>query len=586
MATIKPTAESLKFDSLKHIITNDVEQFMAAMKQLPSMKFCFEDRDLLLLDHVMVSIMGYGNFNRHAYKGFSPLMIAVKIQRPLICEALLSHEHAYNESIVDSLNSIIPVADVATHCHSYFQEPSLVEHSIIVASEFQSTSMLIQLCSTDFTALGITSNILYYLDKDKIIVLANAMQSNGDLPPWMLTALWTYLVETIVDIFDAEGDKLHQRKEKLQNLLNQPCKKLDEYSSDELASFVKTMLDMNANINLQSDYGKYTLLMVIVLNPSLLEKLHKSPSMLDELICKSDQSKKTKFGDTALMCAASKENDLCRSIMDKLVINGADITTKNNDKDTILMETVQKTNLNSLDDIKFLLENGADAIINEISSNNYTALMYRIKKIICRQSIDILKPSIELLLEHGADPNITCWSDGSVLHLALDSVKGLMLTDSSYSIDSDYLCDVLKLLLDAGTRTTHLDRENNTALMLASSIGNVEAIKLIMEYSDKFDVQEMYNDVRKSSAGDSLFTKVASRSPTLMRCIKSMHPLHAQNDNGMTALEHAIKYGRHDAVKYLLEAGSQLCVETLERYYPYRYEEKQMRDILSPYYKE
>lgn len=88
-----------------------------------------------------------------------------------------------------------------------------------------------------------------------------------------------------------------------------------------------------------------------------------------------------------------------------------------------------------------------------------------------------------VLLEHGANPNIKVDRFGTPLNIAASSADNLVGGDHK-KIEQERL-KILKLLLSKGAMTDNMDESNRTPLCAASDNNNLEAVKALMEAGAK-----------------------------------------------------------------------------------------------------
>ena len=115
------------------------------------------------------------------------------------------------------------------------------------------------------------------------------------------------------------------------------------------------------------------------------------------------------------------------------------------------------------EEIKLLLENGAD--VNFSNNNKSSLLILASRNSNTTSNIETVK----LLLENGADVN-------------LKNINGATpLTVASRNSNNGSNIETVKLLLENGADVNLKDKDDWTALMLASHGSNIETVKLLME---------------------------------------------------------------------------------------------------------
>jgi len=139
------------------------------------------------------------------------------------------------------------------------------------------------------------------------------------------------------------------------------------------------------------------------------------------------------------------------------------------------------------DQVEALLQQGAD--VNSVDSDGDSALYYALSN----GNFHI----VDLLLRHGANPNIAGMS-GNPLQVAADQGwSGVVASLLSHGADADHRgtggltatmlaagsgkTDVLRSLCAAGANLDALDDDGDTALFYAASRGQVDAVRLLLE---------------------------------------------------------------------------------------------------------
>ncbi len=171
------------------------------------------------------------------------------------------------------------------------------------------------------------------------------------------------------------------------------------------------------------------------------------------------------LGDSLLV--AARQGDSAK--VSKLLAQGADVNFQDEyDWAAITIATA----LNHKDVVATLIKAGANVDILTEESFAFTPL----KMAIFMGHKDI----VQMLVNAGADVNAT--NDRKSEKVALTPLFFLMASDYK----QDTYTDVLKILLNAGANPNPAKGEYNegfiTPLMAATSLGNVEAVKLLIEY--------------------------------------------------------------------------------------------------------
>jgi len=204
-------------------------------------------------------------------------------------------------------------------------------------------------------------------------------------------------------------------------------------------------------------------------------------------------------------------------IVKLLLKYGADMNNQVSNGLTLL---IQASSENNIELVKVLLDNGAD--INIKTANKGTALIVAI----ARQNVEVIK----ILLEHGADVNVVEITGATPLDMAKahnnETIINLLLQKGAKSTNSsippfhqafvDKNIEDIERLLNLGHNIDE-ENESGTALMYASSIGDIEMVNLLLSYGA---------DINR------------------------------QTKRGVFALSMASFYGHYNVVKYLLENGA------------------------------
>lgn len=154
----------------------------------------------------------------------------------------------------------------------------------------------------------------------------------------------------------------------------------------------------------------------------------------------------------------------------------------------------------------------------------------------------------EILLEHGADPNIKAAEIGTPLNIAVTGTNGLLGGDHK-KIERERL-KILKLLLSKGAGTDTVDREGRTPLLSAAQAENMEAVTALLEAG------AAVND-KSGDTGCALIKLAAERKDReFLKLLQSKNlSLDIRNNEGETPLHLAVTAGDITAVKTLISWG-------------------------------
>lgn len=185
--------------------------------------------------------------------------------------------------------------------------------------------------------------------------------------------------------------------------------------------------------------------------------------------------------------------------------------------------------------------------------------------------------AVKMLLEAGADPQLTNLEGVTALHVA----AGLGHDD-----DQHLSIAITKALLKAKMAVDYQVRDGSTALMLASRAGDSEMVKLLLDNGANvllkdnrgwsvttFAAVEGHADIVASllcAGADpqtdlSFICAAASGHCNVLRVlIDSGVDTSTASEDGTTALVSAVKYGRLDAAKLLIESGAAVNAQTTD----------------------
>ncbi len=157
----------------------------------------------------------------------------------------------------------------------------------------------------------------------------------------------------------------------------------------------------------------------------------------------------------------------------------------------------------------------------------------------------------EILIEHGADPNIESEGNGTPLNIAAADTRGLIGGDHK-KIERERL-KILKLLLSKGARTDMADREGSTPLLSTAQAENMEAVIALLEAGAAVDD-------KSGNTGCALIKLAAERKDRkFLKLLQSKNlSLDICNIEGATPLHLAVTAGDITAGKdtYLLGGKS------------------------------
>ena len=247
-----------------------------------------------------------------------------------------------------------------------------------------------------------------------------------------------------------------------------------------------------------------------------------STDVLQEIICHSACVNATnKYNQTALILGYVNGN---HDAINVLLKAGAYPNIADNDGDTCLHVAV--TEDCSKEVLQALINRGAD--VNATNKTNATPLMIACKK----ASME----SINVLLNAGADPNISGTSCFRCLHDA---------------VTLGHKKEILQVLINHGADVNAANTNNETVLMTACWIKNIDAINLLLEAGADPNIAGangfrcLHDAVTKGSSIE-----------VLLAIINHGADINATNMNNETALMIACQMENKDTINALLSAGA------------------------------
>ena len=176
--------------------------------------------------------------------------------------------------------------------------------------------------------------------------------------------------------------------------------------------------------------------------------------------------------------------------------------------------------------VQAIIDHGAD--VNAINKDNETALL-----IACMNGQN---DAINVLLEAGADTNITETYGHTCLHIAVNANCGKQ---------------TVQAIIDHGADVNAINKYNETALLIACMDGKIDAINVLLEAGADTNITEAY--------GHTCLHKAVNANcdeQTVQAIIDHGADVNAINKDNETALLIACMNGQNDAINVLLEAGA------------------------------
>ena len=231
--------------------------------------------------------------------------------------------------------------------------------------------------------------------------------------------------------------------------------------------------------------------------------------------------------ETPLMVAADWNNYMAASL---IVRHGADVNVHVSNGSTPLHVSVNKDHENLF---RLLLKHNAD-VNTQDKGKGYTPL-----HLSAREGNENL---CRLLLEHNADVNIQDKSGNTLLHLSVR--KG-----------DDNLC---RLLLEHNADVNIQDKSGNTPLHLSARKGDENLCRLLLEHNADVNIRDYsgYTMLHLLVRGPYMFDG---------KIIDLLAKYRAQNIDirdarGMSPLQVAVRWGKAQAVKKLVDHGADVSV--------------------------
>ena len=279
----------------------------------------------------------------------------------------------------------------------------------------------------------------------------------------------------------------------------------------------------------------------------------------------ADRTIKDAVGDTwihyAIRGGCSKE--VLQFIIDK----GADVNATNEENVTSLMLASKEGNVDAMN---VLLSAGADRTIKD--ANGDTWIHYALHG-------GCSKEVFQSIIDLGADVNATNKENVSSLMLAskmgnVDAMNVLhraradrTIQDANgntwihYAIFGDCSKDVLQSIIDLGADVNATNKENVSSLMLASKMGNVDAMNVLLSAGADRTIQDAVGDtwIHHAIHGDC-------SKEVIQTIIDLGADVNATNKENFTALMFASEKGNIDAMNVLINAGADQMIEDANGY--------------------
>ena len=253
--------------------------------------------------------------------------------------------------------------------------------------------------------------------------------------------------------------------------------------------------------------------------------------------------------------------DCSKEILQSIIDLGADVNAKNNKNTTALMLAIEKGNAAATN---VLLSAGANTLENAVGS---TWMHYAIHE-------DLSKEVLQLIIDLGADVNATNHENATALMLAIekgnaDVINILINAGASmavenavgntwihYAVSGDCDMEVLQSVIHRGADVNATNKQNVTALMLASQMGNLDAMNVLLSAGANHTTANANGDtwIHYAIYGDC-------SKEVLQLIIDEGADVNATNNENVTALMLASKKGNINAMNVLITAGADQTIE-------------------------
>ena len=249
--------------------------------------------------------------------------------------------------------------------------------------------------------------------------------------------------------------------------------------------------------------------------------------------------------------------DCCRETLQEIIGHGADVNAKDKRGRTALLLSCFYRQVDSL---KVLIEAGADPTIND--EEDFSCIHAAVDG---RCSTDVL----QTLIDHGAHVNDkrkdgtsalirscrTGQSESVMFLLAagadVNNVKLDGNTSLHVAVHGNCSKETLQNIIEHGLNVNTANKRGETALILACESAQAESIEILLEMGADRDIAD-------GEGCTSLHAAIHGRCPNeaLKKIITRKSHLDAQNMDGQTPLLLACTHRQNNAVKLLLEVGS------------------------------
>ena len=443
------------------------------------------------------------NVNATNKHGETALSLACQVARAEFIKLLL--ENGANPNVADANGNTSLHAAVHVNCTDEILQDIITHKASLDAQNIDGETALLLACSRRLQG---TAKILLEAGSNCIIA---ANDHDTSLHAAVLGNCSKHLINNLID-HGADVNATNKRNHTALMLASGKGK----------VDVMKVLIKAGANKTIEDTDGK-TWLHYAVLGNCNKEVLQ---AVID---LGADVNATNKRNQTALMGASWNGNI---DAINVLINAGANKTTEDTDGDTWLHYAV-KGNC-SKEVLQAVIDLGAD--VNATNKLNITALMWA--------SLNGNIDAMNVLINAGANKTIGNAAGYTWLH---------------YAVDGKCSKEVLQAVIDLGADVNATNKLNQTALMWASKIGNVDAMNVLINAGANKTIESADGDTWLHYAVDLNCSK-----EVLLAVIDLGADVNATNKRNETPLMWASNKGNVDAMNVLINAGANKTIESAD----------------------
>ena len=253
-----------------------------------------------------------------------------------------------------------------------------------------------------------------------------------------------------------------------------------------------------------------------------------------------------------------------KEVLQSIIDQGADVNATNNNNSTALIQASSKGNI---DAINVLLSAGANMAIQNVVDNTW---------IHCAIFGNCSKEVLQSIIDQGADVNARNNQNITALMLAsrkgnIDAMNVLLSAGANrtiedadgdtwihYAIYGNCSKEVLQSIIDQGADVNATNKNNTTALMLASEKGNIDAMNVLLRAGADRTIEDAEGDTWIHCAIHGNCSKEVLQSQ-----IDQGADVNATNKTKTTALMLASRRENINAMNVLIYAGAVRTIEDI-----------------------